>query len=128
MSLYELYSKQAEARKDPTFSFHHLTNYADQLLATFQEELIHLRDFRDERVCTDANCTLIKNNLKLRVRPEIVHSFLANYKGKIPAALEDLHSVVTNLQEDEKRLVMNIRELGVIVKRFGAISSRTASE
>jgi len=116
--MYKQYLAEAEKRTNPDFTLAYLVNYTDQLLATYQEELIHLRDFRDNRLNTEANCVLVKKQLSIRgVRPETVSSTLLNAKN-IPEKLEELRDLASAIHKDEVRLTMNIREMGVLTKRL----------
>jgi hypothetical protein len=116
--MYKQYLAEAEKRTHPDFTLAYLVNYTDQLLATYQEELIHLRDFRDNRLNTEANCILVKKQLSIRgVRPETVSSTLLNAKN-IPEKLEELCDLASAIHKDEVQLTMNIREMGVLTKRL----------
>lgn len=123
---YDKYVKEAAKRIDHNYSFKHLADYADQIAATYQEELIHLRDFRDNHICTDVNASLMKKQLRVRVQAENVHSIILAYRGDIPEELEDLYDTCSQMQAHEKQLVMNSREMGVITKRLLAMTVRNA--
>jgi len=124
MSIYKQYLAEAEKRTNHDFTLKNLVEYTDQLLATYQEELINLRAFRDNRLNTEANCVLVKKHLVVRgVRAETVSSTLLNAKN-IPDKLKEVYNLASDIHKDEVKLTMNIREMGVLTKRLFLFKER----
>ena len=120
-----------KVRRDSRYTFGTLTEYADQLLAIYQEELIQLNSFRGTTINTDENLKLLKAVTKIKgLEPSDVYTKVMNVKAdsKSHTLLHNLYVLANKLREREELVKMMVREIEVIVKRTKYLHERSTTQ
>lgn len=118
-------------RRDSRYTFGTLAGYADQLLAIYQEELIQLENFRDNKINTEENLKLLKQVVKTKGLEESdVYTKVMTVKAdsKSQSKLHDLYVLANKIREREELVKMMVREIEVIVKRTKYLEERSNSQ
>lgn len=118
-------------RRDSRYTFGTLTEYADQLLALYQEELIQLENFRENNINTDENLKLLKTVIKTKgVELDDVYNKVMTVKAdsKTQTKLHNLYVLANKIREREELVKMMAREIEVIVKRTKYLQERSNSQ
>lgn len=115
--------------RDSRYTFNTLADYADQLLAIYQEELLYLDKYRETKINTEENLKLLTTKTE-ELEPSDVYLRAMNVKvnSKKQTKLHELYVLVNKLREREELVKMMAREIEVIVKRTKYLQDRSASK
>lgn len=117
-------------RRDSRYTFGTLNEYADQMLALYQEELIKLESFRETQINTEENLKLLKTAVKvkgLELSDVYIKVMTVKVDSKTQAKLHNLYVLANKLREREELVKMMAREIEVIVKRTKYLQERSES-
>lgn len=117
-------------RRDSRYTFGTLNEYADQMLALYQEELIKLESFRETQINTEENLKLLKTAVKvkgLELSDVYIKVMTVKADSKTQAKLHNLYVLANKLREREELVKMMAREIEVIVKRTKYLQERSES-
>jgi hypothetical protein len=117
-------------RRDTRYTFDTLHEYADQLLAIYQEELIYIDNFRETNINTDENLKLLKTN-KIKISDQYdVYNKVMTVKAdfKTQTKLHNLYVLSNKLREREELIKSMVREIEVIVKRTKYLQEKNVTK
>lgn len=115
-------------RRDARYTFGTLTEYSNQLLAVYQEELLKLENFRDTHINTEENLKLLKTGMKtkgLEITDVYANVMTVKADSKANTKLHDLYVLANKIREREELVKMMTREIEVIVKRTKYLEERS---
>lgn len=125
---YQKYLEGVEQRKDERYTFAGFEEYADQMLAIYEEELEELYNYIDKHVNTVNALKMLKKYCETRASPEQVNATLLSGQLIIdPLKMKDLFEVYVlshKLNEQVTELKTAVRELKVVKRRIINLKTR----